>query len=147
MIEKIYIDWEDFGIAIDELVEEINSSVYPMYDGVYGFPRGGLPVAVALSHKLRIPFINNIDDVTDDTLIVDDINDTGKTLKNISIFNDIATIYSAPWSIVNPTFFVRYKVLKESWIIFPWENWNTEGELNTEENDMEEIQTTIPDFE
>ena len=129
MIEKIYIDWEDFGIAIDELVEEINSSVYPMYDGVYGFPRGGLPVAVALSHKLRIPFINNIDDVTDDTLIVDDINDTGKTLKNISIFNDIATIYSAPWSIVNPTFFVRYKVLKDSWIIFPWENDN-EGDNN-----------------
>ena len=41
MITKIYMSWEDFGIALEELIEDIKSFPYKLYDGVYGIPRGG----------------------------------------------------------------------------------------------------------
>ena len=123
MIEKIYMSWEDFGLAIDELVEEIDDNSFVDYDGVFGMPRGGLPIAVALSHRLGLPLLEDFE-VTNETLIVDDINDTGKTLLGAAQTNDIATLYSTPWSVVKPLFFVRHKVSKDTWIIFPWEDWD-----------------------
>ena len=133
MIEKIYMSWEDFGLALDELVEEIDDNSFVDYDGVFGMPRGGLPVAVALSHKLNLPLVYNAEDITNNTLVADDINDTGNTLNEISKCNDIATIYQAPWSSFTSNFFVRHKVSKDTWIIFPWEDWETE--LNTEDSE------------
>ena len=53
--------------------------------GIYGIPRGGLCLAVALSHKLNIELLkeprNNI-------LIVDDIYDSGETLHRYKDFLD-----------------------------------------------------------
>ena len=60
-MNKIYIDWENFGIMMDELYEIIKISNIK-FDGIYGIPRGGLPIAVALSHKLNLPlFIRDCD--------------------------------------------------------------------------------------
>ena len=44
---KIRMDWEQFGIMIDKLAKQIKDSG-EQFEGIYGVPRGGLPIAVAL---------------------------------------------------------------------------------------------------
>ena len=75
-----YFTWSEF----DESVEYIaNKCKFLELSGIYGVPRGGLCLAVALSHKLKI---NLISKPIKNSLIVDDIYETGFTLntfKNI----------------------------------------------------------------
>lgn len=60
------------------------------------------------------------------TLIVDDVADTGKSLKLVEKHilqhaakeAKIATIYYKPWSIVKPDYYGQETKL---WIVFPWE--------------------------
>lgn len=121
-MEKIYIDWETVGIMIDELVNKVNSSDME-FDGVYGIPRGGLPLAVALSHNLNLPLLVH---PTKNSLVCDDISDTGVTLSNIK-HKMIVCLYTSKWTKVIPYHFVRVKEDKNSWIVFPWEDRENEN--------------------
>lgn len=91
------------------------------FDGVWGPARGGLPLAVVISHALGIPFFNT--PKTKNILIVDDIADTGKTLKKYSKTHVIATLFYHPHSVYEPTIWLRKKGTK--WILFPWESRQT----------------------
>lgn len=91
------------------------------FDGVYGPVRGGLPLAVVLSHALNIPMFEI--PKTKNTLIVDDIADTGKTLKKYSKTHFIATIFYHPQSMFVPSIWLRKK--GKDWILFPWESEKT----------------------
>ena len=51
---KHYISWMGFEFAISEFVKQYKESGVSV-DAVYGPPRGGLPIAVTLSHRLNIP--------------------------------------------------------------------------------------------
>ena len=90
------------------------------FEGVYGFPRGGLCLAVALSHSLGLPLL---DKPKNNSLIVDDIYDTGYTLEKIKHLKGSETHV---WiSKKQPTWWNTYKYIKDKeWIIFPWENIN-----------------------
>ena len=63
-------------------------------------------------------------------LILDDVADTGKTLKLVKehLFSKgaekvkIATIYYKPWSIVMPDY---YEKKTKRWVVFPWERKET----------------------
>jgi len=69
----------------------------------------------------------------DRVLIVDDLVDTGLTLKQIKQYNNIinykqpeknwvfATLYNKPKSIFKPDYTVR-EFDNDEWIVFPWEN-------------------------
>lgn len=96
------------------------------FNSVYGIPRGGLVLAVKLSHLLDIPLVLNRDDITGHTLIVDDIADSGGTIERLrALFGShpaIATIYKGENSKVAPDFFLR---AKKDWIVFPWETEET----------------------
>ena len=116
-MNKIYIDWEEFGIMIDKLAKLIKDSGMKFHD-IYGIPRGGLPIAVALSHKLNLPLTEIPEG--DNLLVVDDISDTGKTLKKFQ-GSFIAVLYNTEWTISPPTYFVDVKKSKKDWIVFPWE--------------------------
>lgn len=114
---KIFIDWEQYGLDIDVLTKKIMTSTHK-FDGVYGIPRGGCPIAVAVSHKLNIPLVK---EPTTDTLIVDDISDTGKTLLDYKQFHT-ATLYVTPWTAKLPDFNVsKIKSDKNDWVVFPYE--------------------------
>ena len=90
------------------------------FEGVYGFPRGGLCLAVALSHLLGLPLL---DKPKINSLIVDDIYDTGLTLEKIK---NIKGSETHVWvSKKKPIWWNSYKYVKDNeWIIFPWENIN-----------------------
>ena len=125
-MKNLYVSWEEFGRMIDKLSEQIEGT----FDGVYGVPRGGIIIALCLSHKLNIPILLY---PTENSLVVDDISDTGKTLASHKN-KKIACLFSTDWTITKPDWFVDKKLNKDEWIIFPWEE------------NMEDRQTTLDEF-
>jgi hypoxanthine phosphoribosyltransferase len=121
MKTKVKISWQDFEDMAHKLIKDIKSSKNK-FDGIYGIPRGGLILAVYLSHQLNLPILAA---PTKDTLIVDDISDEGKTLSSYKN-RKIATLYSTSWTTVVPNWYARKKSSRDIWLIFPWENQETE---------------------
>ena len=103
---KTFITWNDYENHIDSIVNWVDSSNLNL-GAVYGLPRGGLPIAVSLSHRLNLPLLMDYYDrkiVTDKKiLVVDDIADTGHTLKDFqNSHNVICTFHYHTQSIVKP---------------------------------------------
>ena len=71
-----YFTWSEFDKSVDYIANQCKKM---KLTGIYGVPRGGLCLAVALSHKLNIQLI---EEPLKDSLIVDDVNETGITLRN-----------------------------------------------------------------
>jgi|TARA_R100001530_G_C4307705_1_gene152163 hypoxanthine phosphoribosyltransferase len=116
--------WVKWGISpegyhnlILELVKKIKETERK-FSKVYGIPRGGSIIAVYLSHYLNIPIADIVFDQT--TLIVDDIADTGKTLKPYSEAFFTATLHYKSRSIVTPDIYIK-KVENKDWIVYPYE--------------------------
>ena len=118
-MEKIYLSWSDIKTAIESLAFNIKKSNIEI-SAIKGLQRGGLIPAVMLSHLLDISMTNN-EVVSSSVLIVDDICDTGKTLKIYKQLNNpIVTINYKQTAIVEPTFY--YSLAKnDSWYYYPWE--------------------------
>ena len=125
-MNRIYINWKEYGLLIKELIKKIKDDipcVQLYFDGVYGIPRGGWPIAVALSHNLGLPILIR---PTKNTLLLDDISESGKTLTNVK-HKKIACLYTTLWTKVKPDYFVDTKKDKNCWLIFPYENIDEEG--------------------
>ncbi len=120
----IVLTWAEFGKSVEYLIVKIKNENI-IYDGVYGVPRGGLPLAVILSHHLDLPLLVH---PTSKSLVVDDISDTGITLSIIK-HRSIATIFSTPWTSSAPDFYMKMKMDKDYWILMPWENLAVEEEV------------------
>ena len=88
---------------------------------VFGIPRGGTLVAVMLSHECGLPMVTDIDEYDSSVLVVDDIVDSGDTIKPIdddSYF--IASLYCREnTTYVFPSFWAFDA--KDYWVVFPWE--------------------------
>ncbi|MDO8523384.1 MAG: phosphoribosyltransferase [bacterium] len=116
-MKKQKYTWQEFGEDIPKLVAKIKK-LNRRFDGIYGVPRGGLPIAVALSHRLNLPLL--IGGVNSKTLLVDDIADTGSTLLPYADRKaTIVTLFWHPKSKVKPHVWLRKK--ETDWILFPWE--------------------------
>ena len=111
----IHFTWEEFDRSVEHIAERCKLLEF---SGIYGVPRGGLCLAVALSHKLKI---NLISEPIENSLIVDDVYETGITLdtyKNIEGAN-----FFVLFSKTNPTWWNSVHLTEKSeWIVFPWEN-------------------------
>ena len=111
----IHFTWEEFDRSVEHIAERCKLLEF---SGIYGVPRGGLCLAVALSHKLKI---NLISEPIENSLIVDDVYETGITLdtyKNIEGAN-----FFVLFSKTNPTWWNSVHLSEKSdWIVFPWEN-------------------------
>ena len=110
-----YFTWNEFDNAVEEIA---NKCMFLDFSGIYGVPRGGLCLAVALSHKLKI---NLISEPKKNSLIVDDVYETGITLKR---FKDIeGAMFFVLFSKIKPTWWNTVFVSKKNqWIVFPWED-------------------------
>ena len=123
MSNKVYISWEGYDSYIDSITNWVKTSDLNL-GAVYGLPRGGLPIAVSLSHRLHLPLLMDYYDrkiVTDKKiLVVDDIADTGHTLKDFeNKHNIICTFHYHEQSIIEPDYWIHKK--DDDWIVYPWE--------------------------
>ena len=110
-----YFTWSEFNNSVNHIA---NKCKFLELSGIYGVPRGGLCLAVALSHKLEI---NLISEPKKSSLIVDDVYETGITLNT---FKDIeGAMFFVLFSKIEPTWWNTVFISKKSeWIVFPWEN-------------------------
>ena len=94
-----YFTWSEFDKSVEQIATKCR---FKEFSGIYGVPRGGLCLSVALSHKLKIELISK---PKKNSLIVDDVYETGLTLTS---FKDIE----------GAMFFVLFSKIKPTW-------WNT----------------------
>lgn len=113
------VSWQQ----IDEVVEAVAKEIPERYSSIYGIPRGGLIPATMLSHLLDIDMVVEEDGVDEDTLIVDDISDSGETLEGFmeGKENDVATLYVRKGTRYFPDYHA-YFLENDDWLVFPWED-------------------------
>lgn len=134
---KKFLSWREVEILVQRLAEKIPQK---KYTSIYGIPRGGQIVAVLLSHQTGIKVIE-YDKINRDTLVVDDIVDSGKTLESfMRVRKDgsswdrrphAAALYLCEESIIKPHHFAEKKRPEIEWVVFPWEKDATPKYDNT----------------
>jgi hypoxanthine phosphoribosyltransferase len=121
------VTWDDVETICQDLGQKI--SQFAMPEVVYAIPRGGLIPGTILSHILGVPLVTDYDTLWfkylsqgKRALVVDDINDTGKTLKILSSHENVQTIvlYERKGSCVRADW-VGHTINHNGWLIFPWE--------------------------
>lgn len=133
MNKKLLITWNEFDNAVSELTNQVIRDGKP--DIVVGIPRGGLPLAVTLSHQLEVPLFipsygHSYATISDkDILIVDDISDTGQEMRQQLKYADqfecsqvrTLVLIEREGTIQPTTYKWKHIIKDEGWIIFPWE--------------------------
>ena len=109
------LSWDEFNSCVENITYLCREK---HFCGVYGFPRGGICLAVALSHSMNIPFLYQL---KPGSLVVDDVCETGTTLMKVLDIPDITTVV---WlSKVEPDWWHAVEICDlDEWLIFPWEN-------------------------
>lgn len=122
------VSWEEFDTLAIELAKAIKEEM-PQIHAVHGIARGGLALAVRISHLLDIRFIQDINQVeyfeyfNEDLIIIDDICDSGTTMNNIAkyvkypVFGCLFVRENA--NIKHRT--IAAEEITDEWIEFPWE--------------------------
>ena len=113
---KIYLSWDDVNDLVDILCEKIITDL-PNIDSIFGIKRGGLIPAVMVSHKLGLPWT---DVMLPNTLVIDDIADTGETLKNC-IGGYTAVLHYKPHTSCYMPNLWAYVHEGDEFIYYPWE--------------------------
>jgi hypoxanthine phosphoribosyltransferase len=108
--------WQEFERDVQQFLIEIQKQ-QKTYNSILAIPRGGLTLGVRLSHELNIPLI--LGGARSDTLVVDDICDTGNALLPYINRCDTLTIFRQSDCPIDPTFWLHVK--EKDWIRFPWE--------------------------
>jgi hypoxanthine phosphoribosyltransferase len=119
-LHTLEMSWQNFEDYANALAKRIKESKIKI-SNIYGVPRGGLVLAVTLSHLLEKPMIVDWEEHDKYTLIVDDCVDSGKTLASPAIGGfKIAVLFYCPSASFEPDFYVSPKA-QTMWIVFPWE--------------------------
>jgi hypoxanthine phosphoribosyltransferase len=149
MEEKIKLTWEDVDF-ITNIVSESISKKNIKFDTIVALGRGGLIPGAILSYKLDIKNLQNLGintrqedgqyvetliyqrpTITGNVLVVDDINDSGKTFEAVnslikSEYPDIGELlYCSLTTRYNTNFnenIISGKIINTSdWLVFPWD--------------------------
>ena len=119
--EKRIITYKDYGKLLDQLCKKITKG-YQYGDcpieAVYGPSRGGLPIAVHISHHFNCDLVLSINDLykyavnKKHFIVVDDIIDTGKTMLEIPkklmyTDGDTASLFYKKRSKFKPRFYIK----------------------------------------
>lgn len=143
-MEKTKISINEVKDAMKKIIKQIDISRFNP-DIIISINRGGCIPGVYLSHFLNKPHkmidiksIDNFEISIDNrkkiksALIIDDINDSGKTftiVKKIFNIHDIDNRYAALINNISSKAKIDYygKIVNKKtnlvWYVFPWENW------------------------
>lgn len=146
MMDCTKLTWSDFDAAVTDLSTLICSHVPNWKEySIYGQPRGGLVLSIALSHALNLPHgiwsndSRQVEISGSKILWTDDVIETG-----VSLFNAVSTAkdlqceffpicwvlkpYAHPWFAAPEQDFLYLRLADiEEWIVFPWENQTPEA--------------------
>lgn len=112
--DKVTLDWAAVTQACLKLAGRWACT--PL-DGVYGVPSGGAPVALIVGQKLGLRVL---DTPTAQSLVVDDLVDSGATLKRyVGGVAGVDALYRKPWS---PADLAPQAQEVNAWLVFPWEH-------------------------
>lgn len=127
-LSKPYDTW----LALNNLIAKLKAYYTGLNkpSAIFAVARGGLVPATYIAHALGVKLVTSkLSDLVGDILIVDDISDSGETIKevlaycsNSEVYNDIkvATIFERYNTKVKPAFSGQV-VTTDEWIKFPWE--------------------------
>jgi hypoxanthine phosphoribosyltransferase len=109
------LSWQDFGEAVERIAQLCGDR---RFSGIHGIPRGGLVLAVALSHRLDLPLLPV---AQPGCLVVDDVIETGRTL---APYRQLVGAERVVWiSKLEPLWWQAVEVTASTeWILFPWEH-------------------------
>lgn len=121
----VLYSWEDFENDLRQIRTFLEGRMDSgkTYTGIYAIPRGGLVLGVRLSHELDLPLIYG--GVTPDTLVVDEIADTGDALHPYLKKCDTIVLHRNIHCPIKPTFWAQDS---EGYVIYPWESRTREIE-------------------
>ena len=110
-----HLSWQEFDRAVEQIAR---IGAGRSSNGIHGIPRGGLVLAVALSHRLELPLLS---EAQPGCLVVDDVFETGRTL---APYRDLEEATLLVWiSKAEPLWWQAVEVdPSPDWIVFPWEN-------------------------
>lgn len=126
MNNKEKITYDCYKVAIAEIARQIKEKKR-CYKSIYPIPRGGYFTAIELSRLLNTPIECNKANIDHTTLVVDDICDSGKTIKEFDGY-DTAVAFVKERSL-NKVSFYGGIVPENDWLVFP-----DEHETTVEEN-------------
>lgn len=139
MENQLTYTYDSFFIDVKTLANLIQKSG-KKYTAIVAVAKGGLMLASLLAQELKIDrvdsvsiksyrgqekhtleLLNTLDTTLQDALIVDDIVDTGDTLKYVSErlkADSVALFYKPEKSHTKPTYHLHET---SKWVVFPWE--------------------------
>ena len=130
-VPKRVITYEYYGAMADTMVGRLRGE---RFTHVYGIPRGGMPLAVHMSHHLGVPLVTSGEILTnmnlwtpdDRLLVVDDIINHGKSISGIAHMLTIrkikhltAVLFYKSNATFKPDVYIE---TSDTWIVFPWEH-------------------------
>lgn len=126
MNNKEKITYDCYKVAIAEIARQIKEKKR-CYKSIYPIPRGGYFTAIELSRLLKTPIECDKANIDHTTLVVDDICDSGETIKEFDGY-DTAVAFVKERSL-NKVSFSGGIVPENDWLVFP-----DEHETTVEEN-------------
>ena len=134
------MSWKWVDDQIEELAERLKDKKLRYISGI---PRGGLIPAIMLSHKLGVTYIpfdeakkygrHDIRFKNEDILLVDDICDSGVTMKDYAPRFITATLCMRYVSETIPEYYGE-KIEDDRWLVFPWERNDSKTKQNYLDN-------------
>jgi len=123
--QKVFLSWKWVDDQINLIGDKLES--VPDLEFIAGVPRGGLIPAVMMSHAFGIKYISYSSakllpkELRENTLVIDDIADTGVTLKEaVELQFKTATLAMRSSTSTMPLFYGDL-ITDDSWLVFPWE--------------------------
>jgi len=106
---------------VNEYTVKLAEKITKDYQGIYAVPMGGYPIAIKLCELLDLPIYSDLAGFEKkNILIVDDLIDSGKTLKKYEGY-DKAVLLVKNKLVDQVTYYAEEM---DGWITFPWEKEN-----------------------
>jgi len=115
------VSWNEYQELVETLSDQLRvAQPVHQWDVVNGIPRGGVIIAVSMSHILDIPYAEQSNCVDNRVLLLDDIVDSGRTMKPYVGHFHTGSLFVRRGSRVVPTYYSEI-IEDDTWIVFPWE--------------------------
>ena len=124
MAQKVFLSWKWVDDQLNTIGDKLEGKELEF---VAGIPRGGLIPAVMMSHAFGIKYISYSSakllpkDLREKVLVVDDIADTGHTLKEAVELGFITATLAIRSGTKTIPLFHGESILDDRWLVFPWE--------------------------